>query len=168
MEMMSEDYLEQEWYVVRHSGEIPEIALHGSLYYLTEDCDGPRLTLSSHHKLVLIEAAAERFREIILRDLTHENRHKREYRGVGRAVVNYRRYMSFCQRQCYQDTHFAADVAYALLLFLATEQVVARRKGAGALLNCSFNELCAFATELGLVQSVFPPSVAALCQGACS
>ncbi len=164
--MMIEDYLEQEWYVVRHSGEIPEIALHSSFYYLIEDCDGPQLTLSLAHKSVLIEAAAERFREIILRDLSHENRDKREYRGVGRAVVNYQRYKTFCQRQCYEDQRFAGDVAYALLLFLAAEQVIARGESVDDVLNCSFSELCAFGVELGLVQSAFPESVAALCQGA--
>ncbi len=162
--MMIEDYLEQEWYVVRHSGEIPEIALHSSFYYLSEDGDGPQLVLSSAQKMVLVEAAAERFREIILRDLSYENRDKREYRGVGRAMVNYQRYKTFCQRQCYEDQRFAEDAAYALLLFLAAEQVIAHQESVGDVLNCSFRELCAFGVELGLVQSVFPESVAPLCQ----
>ncbi len=162
--MTIEEYLEQEWYVVRHSGEIPEIALHSSFYYLGEDCDGPRLHLSLADKSVLIEAAAERFREIILRDLSHENCNKKEYRGVGRAIVNYRRYMNFCQRQEYEDPHFDGDVAYALLLFLAAKEVVSCRERAGKVLNCSFSDLCAFGVELGLVQSGFPESVATLCQ----
>ena len=30
-------YIEEEVFVVQHSGEIPEVTLHESLYYLSED-----------------------------------------------------------------------------------------------------------------------------------
>jgi hypothetical protein len=36
--------VEDELFLIRDSGELPEIAYHSSLYYLTEDQDGPRLS----------------------------------------------------------------------------------------------------------------------------
>ena len=38
--------LEEELLLVRHSGEIPEVALHASVHYLTEDPEGPGLVLA--------------------------------------------------------------------------------------------------------------------------
>ena len=68
------EYLENEWFVVRHSGEIPEIAFHSSVFFLTEASDGPKLPHSEVDFTFLREAARERFREIILRDILPENR----------------------------------------------------------------------------------------------
>ncbi len=39
-------YLEEELLLIENSGEIPEVAYHGSLYFLREDPDGPALNLS--------------------------------------------------------------------------------------------------------------------------
>ena len=38
--------MEEELLLVRHSGEIPEVALHASLHFLCDDEEGPRLILS--------------------------------------------------------------------------------------------------------------------------
>ena len=94
-----QELLENEWFVVRHSGEIPEIALHSAFHYLTEDLNGPRLQLSAEEIHSLQEAAATRYQEIILRDLCYENRELTVYRGVQRAIFNWRRFVAFCERQ---------------------------------------------------------------------
>jgi len=46
-------YIEEEAFIVQHSGEIPEIAFQGSLYFLTEDPDGPVLKLDASDILPL-------------------------------------------------------------------------------------------------------------------
>ncbi len=54
-----ETILENEWYAVRHSGEIPEIALCSAFYYLVEDRSGPRSDLNVAQSRMLVEAAEE-------------------------------------------------------------------------------------------------------------
>ena len=97
-----QEVLEDEWLIVRHSGEIPEIALHSTFYYLTEDPDGPQLQLSIEEIQYLQEAAAARYQEIILRDLCYENRELTIYRGMQRAIFNWHRFVAFCERQKYR------------------------------------------------------------------
>ena len=94
-----QELLENEWFVVRHSGEIPEIALHSAFHYLTEDPNGPRLQLSVEELHSLQEAAAARYQEIILRDLCYENHKLTSYRGIQRAIFNWHRFVAFCERQ---------------------------------------------------------------------
>ena len=93
------EILEEEWLIVRHSGEIPEIALHSALYFLTEDPLGPCLQLSAEEIESLQDAAICRYQEIIMRDLCYENRNLSIYRGVRRAIVNWHRFVTFCERQ---------------------------------------------------------------------
>lgn len=94
-----QEVLEDEWLIVRHSGEIPEIALHSAFYYLTEDPDGPRLQLSVEERESLQDAAVARYQEVIMRDLCYENRELTIYRGMRRAIFNWRRFIAFCERQ---------------------------------------------------------------------
>ena len=69
-------YIAEEAFMVLHSGEIPEIALHSSLYYLTEDPEGPGLILTAADILPLKQEVVKRYQEIILRDLEPKNRDK--------------------------------------------------------------------------------------------
>lgn len=94
-----QELLENEWFVVRHSGEIPEIALHSALHYLTEDLNGPQLQLGIEELHSLQEAAATRYQEIIRRDLCYENHKLTIYRGIQRAIFNWHRFVAFCERQ---------------------------------------------------------------------
>ena len=48
--------LEEELLLVRHSGEIPEVALHSSLYYLQDDEEGPQLRLTAEEQQLLEQA----------------------------------------------------------------------------------------------------------------
>ncbi|NPA49201.1 MAG: hypothetical protein GXO20_04410, partial [Thermodesulfobacteria bacterium] len=96
--MIREEVLE-EAEIIRHSGEIPEVALWNSLYYLTTDEEGPRLTISEAEARILKRAVVERYLTIIERDLTVENIGKSFYRGVNRAMVNWERLAGFARRE---------------------------------------------------------------------
>lgn len=161
---MQRELLENEWFTVRYSGETPEIALHSALYYLTEDSEGPGLVLAVDEINVLRQAAADRYLEIILRDLEPANRVLPIYRGVKRSIINYHRYQSFCRRQQLDGGKIIAEVAAALLLFLAREMVAAAKEQGCPAVNCSFVELNVFAQQLGLVQETLPPAIALLCE----
>lgn len=159
------EYLDNEWFVVRHSGELPEVALHSSLYFLTEADDGPKLSLTGDQCRELQEAAVERYREIILRDLQPENRGTTMYRGVQRSIINYQRYQQFCNRQGLDmPSCFVGEVAASLLLFLVTEAVDVGKGIRQSVINCTFLELNRFAVEIGLVPEMLPDGLAFLCQ----
>jgi len=158
-----EDHLDNEWFVVRHSGEIPEIALYAARHYLTEAEDGPRLDLSRNQWERLLDAAGVRYREIVLRDLQLNNRDTSVYRGLARSIVNYRRFESFCRRHGLDMEDFCREVAAALLIFLVAEAAEVARGGRKSCINCTFTELNDFACRIGLVSDSLPPSIRCLC-----
>jgi hypothetical protein len=143
------ELFDNEWYIVRHSGETPEIALHSALYYLTRAKDGPHLVLAPEQLDALRQAAAQRYREIILRDLHHANAGTPIYRGVARSIVNYHRFCTFCRRQAVEGEAVRAAAGAALRVFLDREWAEVRA-GRPTLINCGHAELALFAAELGL------------------
>jgi len=156
------ELLEDEWFVVRHSGEMPEVAYHSALYFLTRDEEGPKLVLSENERMVLKEAAAERYREIVLRDLQPENRGSTAYRGVQRSIHNYRRFKQFCLREQLDMGPFAEEVSASLQSLLEVE---AKERAEGlhsSAINCSAEELKEFADELGLGHTTLSTEFAAL------
>jgi hypothetical protein len=159
----ADEDLENEWFAIRHSGETPEIALYSSIYFLTEADDGPKLCLTEEQLALLKEAASDRYREIVLRDLQPQNRDKAIYRGIKRSIVNLKRFECFCRRQHLDSQSFRAEVAAALLLFLATECVDTDKGGRRSSINCSFRELNDFARKVGLVAGQLPRHIASIC-----
>lgn len=158
-----QEYIDNEYYVVRHSGETPEIALHSALYFLTEAEDGPGMELNEEQKRLLKRAAEERYREIVLRDLLPENRDRTIYRGVKRSIVNYQRYQCFCWRQQVEPNGFEREVAAALQSFLTNESAEVQRGARQSSINCTFAELSRFAAQVGLEEAVLPANLAELC-----
>jgi hypothetical protein len=163
MNLCVEDHLDNEWFVVRHSGEIPEIALYAARHYLTEAEDGPRLHLSPDQWGRLLDAARVRYREIVLRDLQLDNRDTSIYRGLARSIINYRRFESFCRRHGLDMQDFCREVAAALLIFLVAESAEVARGGRKSSINCTFTELNGFACRIGLVRDSLPESMRRLC-----
>ena len=149
-----QELLDNEWHLVRDSGEIPEVAYHSSLYYLTTDDNGPRLQLSDEEIDRLLAAARARYREIILRDMLPENRGKSFYRGLKRSMENWRRFTVFHQRYKVEYISLQREAAGALQAFLAAE--IACGLFPSPSLNCSQQELLAFAHELGLLLHELP------------
>lgn len=156
-------HIDDEWYVVRYSGEIPEIALNASIYYLTRAKDGPHLTLREGDYESLRAAADERFREIVLRDLQHENRELPIYRGVKRSITNYDRYRKFCVRHGLGDTGFGGEVAGQLQKFLAEEISDVEKDKRPSVLNCTHGELLRFAADLGIDPTGLPTQLQDYC-----
>lgn len=159
------DYLEDEWFVVRHSGEMPEVAYHSAMYFLTRDVEGPKLALGENERMFLKEAAAERYREIVLRDLQAENRGRSIYRGVQRSIYNFRRFKQFCLREHFDMGCFTEEVASSLQLLLELEVNESAAGQSSAAINCTFDELCAFAEEVGLGLGHLSEQLAVLCSG---
>ena len=91
--------LDDELLIIRHSGEIPEVALQGSIFFMTSDPQGPELTLGQEELKQMKEKVVERYLEMIARDLKPENRDKSIYRGLARCIVNWQRMASFCNQE---------------------------------------------------------------------
>ncbi|WP_339136238.1 MAG: hypothetical protein WGN25_20535 [Candidatus Electrothrix sp. GW3-4] len=147
--------VEDELFLLRDSGELPEIAYHSSLYYLTEDQDGPGLVLTESEQRLLQEAALERCQEIILRDLMPDNRDLGIYRGPQRSISNWQRYCRFCQRiDQRQDEAFRESVAQALVRFIRQEAADVEEGWRASSVNCTSEELFIFAEEVGVSRSI--------------
>ncbi len=147
------DILEDELFLLKDSGELPEIAYHSSLYYLTKDQDGPGLVLTEVEEQLLQEAALERCQEIVLRDLTPDNRGLGLYRGPRRSIYNWQRYCTFCQRiDQRQDDAFKESVAQALVHFIRQEADDVEEGDRESSVNCTMEDLLAFAEEVGILR----------------
>ncbi len=163
---MSKDksfFLEEEMIIVRQSGEIPEVALHGSLHYLMEDPEGPGIEMSGEDRLLLAGEALKRYREIILRDLDPENRDATIYRGLARCIANWERCRKFCQSEKLEYGSIQAETAEALARFIHQEMVDVRGGHRACCLNCSVEMVAKFAEELGLSPAELPPEWKEVC-----
>lgn len=163
--MELEEYIENEWYLVRHSGEIPEIALNSALYYLSRDKKGPQINLDDDILSSLRKAAEERFHEIVLRDLDYDNRDKTIYRGVERAIANLQRYKDFCNRHKLSSQEFNDRVGKQFAIFIAAIKKDDTRCRCETVLNCTFEDLLQFAKELGLSETDFLEPLHNFCCG---
>jgi len=148
---------ENEWLAVRDSGELPEIAFHSSVYYLTEDVNGPRLRLSEKERKQLLEAAKWRYHDIILRDIRPENKGKSFYRGIRRCMQNWQRFKMFHRRHKVELLSLQKEAAQALKFFLETE--IDGGTFSSESVNCSYQELLSFACELGLSRQELPENL---------
>lgn len=148
--------IDDEVLILENGGEIPEVSLHGCLYYLSEDPEGPRITPSCHDLLRLKWAVVEGYRKIILRDLSLENRGQGHYRGLARSAVNWQRLSRFCNREGLDLSLLAAEVCEYLQCFLETEHEEVSRQGRATCINCSAPELLVFCDLIGFDPSRLP------------
>lgn len=155
--------LEEEYLLIRHSGEIPEVALHATLYYLCEDEEGPGFILSAEEQQPLQDAVLERYQEIILRDLDVENRDLSLFRGVNRAMCNWRRYVGFSDRVGVPYTEFQREVGKALLTYLHREMADVHNGIRTSSVNCSISALQGFADALEIDSKSLPDGWTCLC-----
>ena len=158
-----EAILEEEVLILRNSGEIPEIALHTSLYYLEEDEEGPRLSLKDRELHRLYDAALARAKEIVLRDLDPGNRDLTIYRGLARSIVNWRRLKSFCRRIDKRCPGFESEVSGALKVFIERECDDVACAGRPSSINCSSDTVLSFCAELGIDPGLLPDGWVQLC-----
>jgi hypothetical protein len=156
-------HLQDELLIIRHSGEIPEVALHGAIFFLTADQEGPGLDLAPDELLLLKKMVVERYREIIARDLEPDNRDKNHYRGLARCLCNWQRLKKFCRREGFATDPFRKEVASALITFLKNElsDISAGRRVSS--LNCTVLELTDFIKELRISCNDLPAGWGEIC-----
>ena len=144
------ELIDNEWYIVRYSGETPEIAYNSAIYFLTRAADGPKITLLDLHRDRLKQAAADRYEEIVLRDMYHENAGTSIYRGVARSICNYQRFAQFCNRQDLSIEEVRKKARNAFSTFLRVEFERLSSRSHDTVINCSFVALKEFAVTLDL------------------
>lgn len=151
-----EAYIDEEAFMILHSGEIPEVTFHSSLYHLTEDPEGPGLTLDENDVLALKKAVVERYRAIILRDLDPSNRDKSIYRGLARCAANWLRLLKFCTRENMELDVIRSETAAALQNFLRLELDDVQSGKRLPSINCSYSEVENLAADLGIEPGEMP------------
>ncbi len=159
-----QEYIEEELLILAHAGEIPEVAYHSSLYYLTEDPEGPRLALDHSDLLPLKQAVHDRYRKILLRDCNPKLRDKPVYRGLARCIANWRRFRKYCRKEGFTPEPVRAEVVRALKAFLWQEMEEVTRGERRSSVNCRADELAEFLEELGIAQTDLPPDWQRLCR----
>ncbi len=155
--------LDEELLLVRHSGEIPEVALHASLYYLEKDNDGPKIVVATQELQLLNKAVQERYEEMIMRDLTIANRDLSLFRGLRRAEENWRRYAQFCRKVGFDYSLFRQEAGLALIDYLQVELDEVAVKKRKPSINCAKKIVCALAKGLALRPEAFPQGWETLC-----
>lgn len=157
------ELLDDEWLIVRNSGEIPEITYHSSLYFVSVDPEGPGIELSAVEKNRLKDAAVQRYYEIILRDIRLDNFHKTIYRGIRRTIYNWYRCKAFGERQNLDCSAFRETAARELILFLEQGRQAAGKNLPVNFLNCCFGELLGLAEELDIDPEKLSPNLVQFC-----
>ena len=155
--------LSEELLIVRHSGEIPEVAYHGSIYYLTADREGPQISLNQDDLAQLQKMVVERYCEIIQRDLTPENRDKSIYRGLARCVANWQRLCKFCQKTEIDLESIRQDTVHQLRDFLHQEVSEVQNGSRCSSINCPGNTLADFTKNLGIDPALLPTNWQKIC-----
>ncbi|MEJ2057691.1 MAG: hypothetical protein P8X39_07625 [Desulfofustis sp.] len=139
-----EALIENEWYAVRYSGEIPEVALHSALHHLCEDPDGPQIELSGEQRSQLLEGVCQRYLEITLRDLLPENLVTGSYRGIKRSFINWQRFTRFCRFHKLHSSVYRELVAAALMELFKGDLTELSTIDKGRMFNCTGEELETF------------------------
>ena len=162
-DLNKETHIAEEAFVIQHSGEIPEVTLYESLYYLTEDPDGPALKIDKKDVLPLKQAVVKRYRAIILRDLDAQNRDKRIFRGLARCAANWQRLQIFCIRESIDCSAIRYEAAEALQAFLHQEAADVESEKRSSCINCSQREVENLAGSLGVAMADLPKGWQELC-----
>ena len=157
------ELIEEEVFLILHSGEIPEIAYYNAIYHLTRDPDGPSIELRPDDFIPLEEAVVKRYLKIIMRDLDPRNRDRRIYRGLERCAVNWKRLSRFSDNRKIDLTAERDRTAQALKAFLAQEleEVLSGRRTTS--INCPYAVVVEFAKELGIPRNELPEGLKTIC-----
>lgn len=162
--MHKEDLLTDEALIIEESGEMPEVAYHGAIYYLTRDPDGPRLTLEQQDHILLKKAVIQRYMTIMIRDITPDNRSKSLYRGLERCICNWQRLKLFSTRENLDISHVRENTAQELVAFLKQESDDVGNGKYESCVNCSRTDLEEFILDLGLDMGEIKGLFLKLCQ----
>ena len=145
-----QQWLEDELFMLQDGGEMPEVALHSAIYFLSRDPDGPQLQLEEADIRLLEQGVVGRYQIIILRDLTPTNRFTTIYRGLERSCANWQRLAEYSKRKGIAVDEVRQAVARALVDFLHQEYEDVVRQGSQSSINCCSSRLQGFAQQLQL------------------
>ncbi|MBW2647075.1 MAG: hypothetical protein JRE23_13060, partial [Deltaproteobacteria bacterium] len=145
-----EDYLQDEAELIENSGEIPEVAFHESVSYLTEQADGPKLILTPADIELLEDAIMRRYKIIILRDLDHTNKSSSIFRGMKRAIINYERLKKYQSRKNRAAPDWKEEFGQALINYLDRECRDISEGRLYSTINCDRDKVEEFAKILGV------------------
>lgn len=154
--------IEDERLIILHSGELPEVAYHGSIHYLTEYPNGPLLKKEDIDLTPLKEAVIMRYQTIIFRDLDHKNREKRIYRGLARAIVNYARLNKFAKLEGMAIRHIHNEIKKRTHDFLQQEIDEVMKGNRTTCINCSLDELQQFLQDMQIGDKKLLHGIAAI------
>ena len=149
-EVSRQDLIADEAFMLADGGEMPEVAFHSAVYYLTKDEEGPRLELEEEDVAILKEAVVRRYQAIVLRDLCPKNKDKSIYRGLERSADNWQRLQLYAKQENIDLSEVQTQAAEALVNFLKHEYDVVVCKGGVCCVNCSPEKLLSYAKSLGV------------------
>ncbi len=146
-----QELIADEVFMLTDGGEMPEVAFHSAVYYLTKDADGPGLELTEEDVAVLKGAVVQRYKAIVLRDLCPGNKHKSIYRGLERSAANWQRLQLYAEQEDIDLSAIKKQTGQALLDFLKHEYDAVICQGQESCVNCSRDRLIAYAKSLGII-----------------
>ena len=146
----SKNYVQEEAEWIEESGEIPEVAFYEAVSYLTEEEDGPKLTLAPSDIKLLEDAVIYRYKNIILRDLDYTNRSSPVFRGMKRAIINYERLIKYQTRKDRAVSGQKEEIGRSLIEYMVREFQDISEWRLYRTINCGREKLEKFAKELGV------------------
>jgi len=145
-----ENFVQEEAEWIEEFGEIPEVAFYEAVSYLTEEEDGPKLTLVPSDIKFLEKAVIYRYKNITLRDLDYSNRGSTVFRGIKRAVINYERLKEYQSRKNKVVSGQKEEIGRALAEYMVRECRDISEGRFYSTINYSREKLEKFAKELGV------------------
>lgn len=161
--MNKDEILADEELIVRDGGEIPEVTYHSSVFYLTEDEDGPQLSLNGEEMRRLKQAVIQGYRAIIIRDLIPDNRDKGLYRGLGRCCVNWQRLKKFCGRENFDLEPVRIEMGLLLKKFMGQEVAEVNTGSRHSSINCDPDDINCLCEHLLVDTAELPEGWRDLC-----
>jgi hypothetical protein len=164
VDMNKIEILADEKLIIRDGGEIPEVTLHSSIFYLTKDPNGPNISLTEDDINSLKTAVIFCYHRIIIRDLSLENRDKGLYRGLERCRLNWQRLVKFCLSEQLDFGREKGDINRELKKFMANEVKEVKQGLRRSSVNCSKQALQEFCKQLDLDSADLPENWQDVCK----
>lgn len=156
--------LYDEELLIIDGGEMPEVAFHSSLHYLTKDPYGPHIPVNSADLLRLKKAVVQGYRNIILRDISPDNRDKGLYRGLNRCCINWQRLRQFCLREHLGLEKERCEIGLVLKKFMSKEVAEVLKGQRLSSINCAPDDIHCLCQNLNLDVTEFPEGWQEICK----
>ena len=142
--------VEDEILMVEDGGEMPEVALYSSLYYLRQDQEGPQLTLTKPEIGLLKKAVLNNFNKIIQREIRVENRGTAPHRGLERTIANWFRLQKFAEKEQLNTSKIKKELQHNIVSFICHEYNEVLINKQQSVINCSPERLLQLCQDIDL------------------